>query len=57
MGFCANTSCGKKLANKRDLKEMNKRGVFTPDQIQKECDKAWSEVNPDDKTIISMMEC
>ena len=57
MGFCANTSCGQKLAVKKGLKAMNKKGIYTPEQINNACEKAWLEVNPEEKTIVNMEEC
>ena len=50
--MCAQTSCGVKYINWKVLKEMNSRGVYTPEQIQEQVDKAWAKINKDDLSII-----
>ena len=50
--MCAQTSCGVKYINWKVLIEMNKRGVYTPEQIVEHVDKAWEKVNKNDLSII-----
>ena len=52
MGPCAQTSCGKAFVEWKAVKEMNKNGVYTPEQIQDAVEKAWKEHNPDDSAIV-----
>ena len=40
--MCANTACGKKLVEWKALREMNKKGIFTPEQVNDEVEKNWN---------------
>ena len=57
MGFIANTSCGKWYVEWRALKELNAKGIFTPDQIQTACDKQWAAINPDGNVTVNKDQC
>ena len=57
MGFLANTSCGKWYIEWRALKELNARGIFTPEQISNTCDKNWEAINPDGSVVINKDQC
>ena len=52
MGLCANTSCGAAYLKNKAVKEMNSRGVYTPEQIEEALDVAWEQVNPDNKVLM-----
>ena len=39
---CANTSCGRAYIEWKALKEMNEKGIYTPEQISGVVDKFWS---------------
>ena len=41
---CAQTSCGQAYVEWKALKEMNKNGVYPPNQIEKEVDSYWGKV-------------
>ena len=43
--MCAQSSCGKKYISWKALKEMNARGVYTPEQIQEQVDKALEVID------------
>mmetsp|Transcript_14368 Transcript_14368/g.24462 ORF Transcript_14368/g.24462 Transcript_14368/m.24462 type:complete len:123 (-) Transcript_14368:100-468(-) len=53
MGACAETSCGKAYMEWQAVKEMNKRGVYTPDQVEKVLNKNWKKFNSEDNTFVS----
>ena len=39
------------------LKEMNKKGIYAPDQINEAVDTNWDSVNPDGDTIVNKEKC
>ena len=39
------------------LKEMNKKGIYSPEQINDTVDKNWDSVNPDGDTIVNKEKC
>ena len=57
MGFCAQTSCGKAYMKWKTIKEMNAKGIYTPEQITDTIDKNWDAVNPDGKSTVTQDEC
>ena len=57
MGFCANTSCGQAFIKNKALREMNKKGIYTPEQIDDKVDKYWIKYNPDMTTLIKKDQC
>ena len=57
MGFCAQTACGKKYAEFSALKEMNKKGVYTPEQIEGVVEKQWKKHNGEDNTFVNKDTC
>ena len=40
---CAGTSCGRKYASYKTLKDMNKKGVYPPNQIEEEVTSNWNK--------------
>ena len=57
MGPCANTSCGQAFIKWKALKEMNAKGVYTPEQLQEYVDNAWDKHNPDGDTFTNKEKC
>ena len=57
MGFCTSSSCCSKLTVSRKVREMNKKGIYTPDQINQACDTQWLIINPEENTIVNMEQC
>ena len=51
MGACAQTSCGKAYIEWKALKEMNKKGIYPPNQIEKEVDTYWNKIVGKDETF------
>ena len=45
---CAQTSCGKAYIEWKALKELNAKGVYPPNQIEKEVDSVWASVVGDE---------
>merc|ERR1711935_125727 len=54
---CAQTSCGKAYIKWKAVKEMNARGVYTPEQVKEAVEAQWNAVNPDGKSTINQDEC
>ena len=48
---CAQTSCGKAFMEWKVLKESNKKGIYPPNQIEKEVDTYWSKIVGKDETF------
>ena len=40
---CAQTSCGQYVIKQKALKEMNTKGIYTPEQITDSVDKFWNK--------------
>ena len=57
MGFCANTTCGQSYMKWHALKQMNKKGIYMPDQIMNACDKYWDKFNPEDEMVVNKQKC
>ena len=57
MGFCANTSCGQAYIKWKALKEMNAKGIYSPEQIDEQNERVWSTYNPDDSTFVNKETC
>ena len=38
---CADSNCGKNVIRKKAIKDMNKRGVYPPNQIEEKVSKNW----------------
>ena len=51
--YCAQTSCGQAYIKWKTIREMNARGIYTPEQITDTVDKYWAAVNPENKGTIS----
>ena len=56
MGACSQTSCGKAAIEYGLLREMNKRGVYTPEQINSAVEKYWKSYSNGD-TFIDKDRC
>ena len=57
MGFCATTSCGKAYIKWKAVKEMNARGVYTPEQVQDTVQSNWDAIVKEGASTISKDEC
>ena len=49
---CAQTSCGQSFIKWKALREMNQKGIYSPDQISEQVDSAWASFNTDDSTTV-----
>lgn len=36
---------------------MNSRGVYTPDQINEQCEKWWAQINTEETTFVKKDKC
>ena len=50
-GVCANTSCGQAYEEYKAQKVMNKKGIYTPNQIEDEIKSCWKRVAGSDETV------
>ena len=48
---CAQTSCGKAIMEWKALKELNKKGIYPPNQIEKEVESSWNKSVGKDETL------
>ena len=48
---CAQTTCGQKVIKWKALREMNAKGVYTPEQLSDNTDYYWNKVAGDETTV------
>ena len=54
---CAQTSCGQAIIKWKALKEMNSKGVYTPEQISDNTDYYWNKVVGSDASTCDHDQC
>ena len=55
---CAQTSCGQYIIKMKALKEMNTKGIYTPEQISDNVDKYWNKyASSSDASTVNKQEC
>ena len=57
MGACATTSCGKCAIKWKVTRDLNAKGVYTPEQISENADYYWKSYNSEDNMTVDKETC